>query len=281
MQKDCNWKNVKSFNKFICLARTYPNKIVSIDFYDGEDDCRQYRHDFCKYTKIFRYYHIQYQATYEIILSSKHMENILVKHDVHLILCLTSDYYAIAHSQLDIILSTNREKRKHQSTSSLANSNNEKDSNDTLSFSLISYLQSNVINYSIASSAPIRYKQNLSFIYQHLDKNKNNFTCEHIKWLNENALKSSFASQQLKTELINYVRKNYTNCYEQTILLQQFRQTTDKWQQEMNDTIDRNARIAIDLAIKIHKQKLIKRQMCQQEIQTKLFEEDNDDSQQE
>ncbi|CAF1569355.1 unnamed protein product [Rotaria magnacalcarata] len=303
----CNWKNVKSFNQFICLARTHPNEIVGIDFYGDEDDCRQYWHDFCKYTKILRYYHIQYQASmnnyrdlqliddvvnglkierlseaYEIILSSKHMENILVKHDVHLILCPTSDYYAIANSQLDNILSTNRKKRKHQSTSSLANSNNEKDSSDIPSFCLINYLQSNLINYSIASSSPIRYKQNLSFIYQYLlDKNKKNFTCEHMQWLNENALKSSFASQQLKTKLINYMRKNYTNCYKQTILLQQFRQTTDKWQQEMNDTIDRNAQIAIDLAMKIHKEKLIKRQMHRQEIQTKLFEEDNDDSQQE
>ncbi|CAF3914866.1 unnamed protein product, partial [Rotaria sp. Silwood1] len=42
-----------------------------------------------------------------------------------------------------------------------------------------------------------------------------------MQWLNENALKSSFASQKLKTELINYIRENYTNCYQQTIFRQQ------------------------------------------------------------
>ena len=46
-----------------------------------------------------------------------------------------------------------------------------------------------------------------------------------MQWLNENSLKSSFASQILKTELIKYLRENYTNYYQQAILLKQLQQT--------------------------------------------------------
>lgn len=97
-----------------------------------------------------------------------------------------------------------------------------------------------------------------------------------MQWLNENALKASFASQKLKTELINYIHENYTNCYKQTILLKQFQETTNKWQQEMNDIIDKNAQIAIEFAKKMRKEKLLKRLNHQQEMQTKSFEENND-----
>jgi hypothetical protein len=89
-----------------------------------------------------------------------------------------------------------------------------------------------------------------------------------MQWLNENSLKSSFASQKLKTELINYIREHYTNCYKQTILLQQFQETTNKWQQEMNEIIDRNAQIAVEFAQKMRKEKLLQRLNHQQEIQT-------------
>jgi hypothetical protein len=97
-----------------------------------------------------------------------------------------------------------------------------------------------------------------------------------MQWLNENALKASFASQKLKTELINYINENYTNCYKQTILLKQFQETTNKWQQEMNDIIDKNAQIAIEFAKKMRKEKLLKRLNHQQEMQTRSFEETDD-----
>ncbi|CAF1137677.1 unnamed protein product [Rotaria sordida] len=300
----CNWNNIKSLNQFICFARNYPNEIVGIDFYGEEDDCRKYWHNFYKYTKILRYYRIRYQATmnnykdlqliddvikglnierlyeaYEIILSSKHMENILIKSGIHLILCPISNVYTIANSQVNNISLTRTErKRKYQSTSSINNLNNEKNPNELTSFNLINYLQSELIDYSITSFSPLYYKQSLSSIYKNLlEKNKNFFTCEHMQWLNENAVKSSFASQKLKTELINYIRENYTNCYQQTNFLQQFQEITNKWQQDMNNIIDKNAQIALEFATKMHQEKIIKRQIHQQQIQTKLFEEEEDD----
>ncbi|CAF3575088.1 unnamed protein product, partial [Rotaria sp. Silwood2] len=202
----CNWNNVKSLNQFICFARNYPNEIIGIDFYGEEHDCRKYWHNFYKYTKILRYYHIQYQASmnnykdlqliedvikglnierlceaYEIILSSKHMENIFIKHGIHLILCPTSNTYAIANSQVNNILSNIGKKRKYHSTSSLNSLDNEKDSNEIKSFNLMNYLQSELINYSITSFSPLQYKQSLSFIYKNLlEKNNFFFTCEHV-----------------------------------------------------------------------------------------------------
>jgi hypothetical protein len=98
-----------------------------------------------------------------------------------------------------------------------------------------------------------------------------------MQWLNENTMKSSFASQKLKTELINYMRENYTNCYKQTILLKQFQETTNKWQQEMNEIIDKNAQIAVEFAKKIRKEKIFKRLNHQQDMQTKLCEEEDKD----
>ncbi|CAF3339588.1 unnamed protein product [Rotaria sp. Silwood1] len=304
----CNWNNVKHLNQFICLAHNYPNEIVGIDFYGEEDDCRKYWHDFYKYIKILRYYHIKYQASmnnykdlqlienvikglnierlceaYEIILSSKHIENILIKHGIHLVLCPISNAYIIANSQINNILSKIGKKRKYQSTSSLNTSTNTQESNELTSFNIINYLQSELINYSITSFSPLKFKQSLSIIYKNLlEQNKNFFTCEHMQWLNENALKSSFASQKLKTELINYIRENYTNCYQQTIFRQQFQEITNKWQQDMNNIIDKNAQIALEFAMKMRQEKMLKRQIQQQEIQTKLFEEEeeNDDDNQ-
>ncbi len=79
-----------------------------------------------------------------------------------------------------------------------------------------------------------------------------------MQWLNENTVKSSFASQKLKTELMNYLRENYNGCYKQTILLKQFQETTIKWQQEMNEIIDKNAQIAVQFAKKMRKDKINK-----------------------
>jgi hypothetical protein len=72
-----------------------------------------------------------------------------------------------------------------------------------------------------------------------------------MQWLNESAVKSSFASQKLKTELMNYLRESYSNCYKQTILLKQFQESTIKWQQEMNEIIDKNAQVAVEFAKKV------------------------------
>ena len=95
-----------------------------------------------------------------------------------------------------------------------------------------------------------------------------------MQWLNENALKSSFAPQKLKTELMIYLRENYTNCYKQTVLLQQFQEATNKWQEEMNEIIDKNAQLAIEFAQKIRKEKLTKRLSHREESQRKIFEEE-------
>lgn len=95
-----------------------------------------------------------------------------------------------------------------------------------------------------------------------------------MQWLNENALKGSFASQKLKTELINYIRESYTNCYKQTIFLKQFQETTNKWQQEMNDIIDKNAQIAIELTKKMHEEKLLQRLNDQQALQINSVEDE-------
>jgi hypothetical protein len=92
-----------------------------------------------------------------------------------------------------------------------------------------------------------------------------------MQWLNENTVKSSFASQKLKTELMNYLHENYSNCYKQTILLKQFQETTIKWQQEMNEIIDKNAEIAIEFAKKMRNDKIL-----QQERRNQLSEEEED-----
>jgi hypothetical protein len=89
-----------------------------------------------------------------------------------------------------------------------------------------------------------------------------------MQLLNENALKSSFSSQQLKTKLIKYIQESYRNCYKQTILLKQFQETTNKWQQEMNEIIDKNAQIAVEFAKKMHQEKI-------QNHHQETFEEDD------
>lgn len=121
---------------------------------------------------------------YEIILSSKHMENILLKRGIHLVVCPISNAYTIANSQINSILTKNRIKQNHQSISSINNYVNEKDSNTVLPFDLMKYLQSEFIPYSITSLSPSRYTQNLTAIYKNLlDNNEYIFTCEHVKFI--------------------------------------------------------------------------------------------------
>jgi hypothetical protein len=193
-------------SQFIRFVRDYPEEIVGIDLYGHEDDCQQYWQDFYKYTRILRHYHIPCQASmnnyknlqliddvikglriericeaYEIVLSSEYMENILIKHAIHLVICPVSNAYTIANHRTNDILSVAGKKRKYQSTSSLDNPNNESDSDGTISDDLMTYLQSELINYSITSLSPTEYQQNLSSIYKNLfEKNGNFFTCEHV-----------------------------------------------------------------------------------------------------
>ncbi len=76
-------------------------------------------------------------------------------------------------TKLTISCYKQEKKRKYQSTNSLNNSDNEKDSNGTISYNLMNYLQSELINYSITSFSLIEYQQNLSSIYKNLfEKNK-------------------------------------------------------------------------------------------------------------
>jgi len=265
----CNWNDSKAMNHFIRFAREYSDDIVGIDFYGEEDDCRKYWHDFAEYTKILNHYHIRYQANmasyqdlqlidnviqglrierisepYNIILSSEHLENLCVKHGIHLVICPLSNAYTIANS---------------------------KDN----SYHLINYLQLESITFSIGSFSPFEYQQNLSTIYKNLfNQNENLFTCEQMQLLNENAIKISFANQQLKTELINLIRENYRNCYKQMILIQQFQQTTKKWQEEMCEIIDRNAQIAVEFAKKMHKEKLLRRINQSKQIEQRTEEEE-------
>jgi hypothetical protein len=189
---------VKAMPQLIRLARHYPQEIVGFDFYGQEDDCRNNWSNFHKYTKILHHNHIHCQASmpnykdlqliddvvkdlgierlceaYEIVLSSEYLENIFIKHAIHLVVCPVSDAYTIANHQINNI----GKKRKYQSTSSLDNLLNEKES-----YNLINYLQSEFLNYSITSLSPIEYKENLSSIYKNLfENNKDYFTCEHVR----------------------------------------------------------------------------------------------------
>ena len=78
-----------------------------------------------------------------------------------------------------------------------------------------------------------------------------------MQWWNENALRNSFVSQKLKTTLMNYLRENYTKCQQQTRLLRQFQESTERWEQEMGQIIDTNVRTAMDLAMKTRKENLL------------------------
>ena len=188
--------------RLIRLALDYPHEIVGIDFYGQEDDCRKSWQDFHKYTNIFHRYHIRRQASmpnykdlqlmtdviknlgierlseaYEIVLSPEHLEEILIKHGVHLIVCPIASAYSMANN----IFSENARKRKYHSSSSLDDVINDTNSNQTISYNLINYLQSHFLTYSISSLSPTEYKENLSLIYKNLlAKNKNYFTCEHV-----------------------------------------------------------------------------------------------------
>ena len=81
-----------------------------------------------------------------------------------------------------------------------------------------------------------------------------------MQWLNENAVKSSFAPQKLKTELVNYLRERYSDCYKQIILLKQFQESTVKWQQEMNEIIDKNAQTAVEFAKKMRNDRIFQQE---------------------
>ena len=185
--------------QFLRLALDYSEEIVGIDLYGQEDDCRKYWQDFRKYTQILHQYHIGCQASmpdyqdlqlmtdvvkelgierlseaYKLVLSSEHLEEVLVKHGLHLVLCPVSNAYKTANDTL----SETTGKRQYQSTSS---SESATDEEHLTSYHLINYLQSQLISYSITSLSPIEYKENLSSIYQDLlEKNKNSFTCEHV-----------------------------------------------------------------------------------------------------
>ena len=97
-----------------------------------------------------------------------------------------------------------------------------------------------------------------------------------MQWWNENALKSSFASQKLKSNLIDYLREHFAHCHEQSLLLEQFQEATQKWQQEIGDMIDTNAQIAQGLALKVRQEKRLQhtdRRRRREEMETKAFEE--------
>lgn len=184
--------------QFIRLALDYPEEIVGIDFYGQEDDCRKYWQDFHKYTQLLHHHHIGCQASmpdyhdlplmtdvikelaierlseaYRLVLSSEHLEDLLVKHGLHLVLCPISPAYHTAND----ILSETKGKRQYQSVSVT-----EREQPDQIkSYDLIHHLQSELISYSITSLAPIEYQENLSSIYQNLlEGNKNFLTYEHV-----------------------------------------------------------------------------------------------------
>ena len=98
-----------------------------------------------------------------------------------------------------------------------------------------------------------------------------------MQWLNENAIKSSFASQKLKTELITFIRESYEDCSKQNILFEQFQAGQQKWQQEMNEIVDRNTQTALEFAKKIRQEKLLKRVQHQQERQSQSHVEEEEE----
>ena len=195
-------------SQLIWLTRNYPQEIVGIDLYGDEHDCRKYWNDFVKYTKFCRHYHIRCQATmnnykdlqlidniiqglgierlceaYEIVFSKEYIENILIKHAIHLVICPVSDAYRTANNRSNQILSETMKKQNYRSTSSLDNLNNPKDSNESSLYNLMNYLQSELFSYSITSLCPIEYQHNLSSIYKNLlETNKTFFSCEHVNF---------------------------------------------------------------------------------------------------
>jgi hypothetical protein len=184
--------------QLIRLARDYPLEIVGFDFYGQEDDCRSNWSSFRKYTNILHQDHIHCQASmpnykdlqliedvvkglgierlceaYEIVLSSEYLENLLIKYAVPLVICTMSDAYTTANHRISDSLSETGKKRKYQSTTSLDDPSNE--------YTLINYLQSEFLNYSIASLSPRECTEKLSSIYKNLfETNKDYFTCEHV-----------------------------------------------------------------------------------------------------
>lgn len=85
--------------------------------------------------------------------------------------------------------------------------------------------------------------------------------------MNENAIKSSFASQKLKTQLITFLRESYEDFSKQTILFEQYQIAQEKWQQEMNEMVDRNAQTALEFSKKMREKKLLERVQNQSQIE--------------
>ncbi|CAF1654785.1 unnamed protein product, partial [Didymodactylos carnosus] len=162
-------------------------------------------------------------------------DDIFLKHNIHLVVCPISDVYNRANVRTIEVENIKSPVEEQPRKSEIKNKSNHRlkfcrstsfvqcSSLDALmteainsklaksgkkrlnDYQLLNKCQSGIINYSITSLCPNNYGQNLSEIYKDLFLN-NNFTCEHMQYLNENAIKSSFASQQIKTDLIKYLR---------------------------------------------------------------------------
>lgn len=98
-----------------------------------------------------------------------------------------------------------------------------------------------------------------------------------MQWLNENAIKCSFASQKLKKELITFIRESYEDCSKQNILFEQFQAAQQKWQKEMNEIVDRNTQTALEFARKMREEKLLKRVQNPQERQSQSHAEEEEE----
>ena len=94
-----------------------------------------------------------------------------------------------------------------------------------------------------------------------------------MQWLNENALRASFASHELKAELMHYIRESYAHDEKRIIFVKQWQELSSQWQADTMETIDRNAQLARN-----HwKDRALKRMQRQRNNRRASLAEENDD----
>ena len=91
--------------------------------------------------------------------------------------------------------------------------------------------------------------------------------------INENALKASFASQELKAELMRYIRESYAYGERQITSLKQWQALHSQWQEDLIETIDRNVHLARDQ----WKERARKRIHRQRKSRSESLEEESED----
>ena len=177
---------------YIRLIRQYPEEIVGIDLHGPEEDCRTHWQDFSPYRRLSHRWQAS-MANYEdqqliidvirglglqrvseaygLLLSHESSDRIFIKHGIPLVVCPTSNAY----------ISMNQSETEKGKLLERVPDNPGSGPSEFPSYSLIDYLQSESITYSLASLSPISSEKNLSLIYKDLlDPKQHSFTCEHV-----------------------------------------------------------------------------------------------------